>query len=122
VSVLDESLHRVLTTDGASGAALIDVGTGMVVRSAGDVAVGLPAAAAAMADEARSATWSLGPAQPGGDLEEVAVLTAGRFHLLRLLEFRRGEGLLLFVDFDRSLTNFALATLQVAQIAPALLA
>jgi hypothetical protein len=122
VSVLDESLHRVLTTDGARGAALIDVGTGMVVRSAGDVAVGLPAAAAAMADEARSATWSLGPAQPGGALEEVAVLTAGRFHLLRLLEFRRGEGLLLFVDFDRSLTNFALATLQVAQIAPALLA
>ncbi len=122
MSVLDESLHRVLTTDGARSAALIDVGTGMVVRSAGDVAVGLPAAAVTMADEARSATWSLGPAQPGGDLEEVAVLTAGRFHLLRLLEFRRGEGLLLFVDFDRSLTNFALATLQVAQIAPALLA
>jgi hypothetical protein len=63
VSVLDESLHRVLTTDGARGAALIDVGTGMVVRSVGDVAVGLPAAAATMADEARSATWSLGPAQ-----------------------------------------------------------
>ena len=122
MSVLDESLHRVLTTDGARSAALIDVGTGMVVQSAGDVAVGLPAAAVTMADEARSATWSLGPAQPGGDLEEVAVLTAGRFHLLRLLEFRRGEGLLLFVDFDRSLTNFALATLQVAQIAPALLA
>jgi hypothetical protein len=122
VSVLDESLHRVLTTDGARGAALIDVGTGMVVLSAGEVGTGLPDAAASMADEARSATWSLGPAQPGGDLEEITIATAGRFHLLRLLEWRRDGGLLLFVDFDRSLTNFALATLQVGQIAPALLA
>jgi hypothetical protein len=111
--------------EGVRAAALVDVGTGMVVRSVGDVThLGddLPAAAASMADEARLAGQSLGPARPGGDLEEIAMVTAKRFHLLKVLELRRGDGLLLFVDFDRSLTNIALAAWEVGQLAPALLA
>jgi hypothetical protein len=122
VSTLDESLRRVLMTEGARAAALIDVGTGMVVRAAGEVGSGLPAAAASMADEARSAAGSLGPGHPGGDLDEITVITTARVHLTKVLERQRGDALLLFVDFDRALTNQALAALQVSELAPALLA
>jgi hypothetical protein len=122
VPTLDESLHRVLMTAGARSAALIDAGTGMVVRAAGQAGTGLPAAAASMADEARSATWSLGQARPGGDLDQITVTTTARVQLTKVLESRHGDALLLFVDFDRALTNPALAALQVSELAPALLA
>jgi hypothetical protein len=111
---------------GARAAALIDVGTGMVVRAAGKTGTDLPdalqAAAASLADEARVATSSLGQAHPGGDLDQIMVTTTARVHLTKVLEFRQGDALLLFVDFDRALTNQALAALQVGELAPALLA
>lgn len=125
VPTLDESLSHVQMVEGVRAVALVDIGTGMVVRSVGDVShlgYDLPVAAASMADEARLASQSLGPARPGGDLEEIAVVTPKRFHLLKVLELRRGDGLLLFVDLDRSLTNIALAAFQVGQLTPALLA
>mgnify|MGYP002402186388 CR=1 FL=1 len=108
--------------EGVRAAALVDIGTGMVVRSVGDVNDDLPAAAARLADEARLASHALGPARPGGDLEELTLVTDKRIHLLKVLELRRGDGLLLFVDLDRSLTNPALAGWTVGELAPGLLA
>jgi hypothetical protein len=40
VSSLDDSLRRILTVEGVQAAALIDVATGMIVRSAGGYAIG----------------------------------------------------------------------------------
>jgi hypothetical protein len=94
----------------------------MVVRSVGDVSDVLRTAAAGMADEARLASAALGPASPGGDLEEILLATEGSFHLLKVLDWQQGDGLLLFVDLDRAHTNSALAAWQVGQAAPAVLA
>jgi len=120
VSGLSESLRQVLEIDGARTVALVDVGTGMIVGSAGDAPAGLPAAAASMADEARLAGDALGA--PGGDLEELMTVTPSTFHLVKILSRWQDEGLMLFVDLDRARTNIALAALQVAQAAPAILA
>ena len=122
MSRLSESLHQVLDVAGARTAALVDIGTGMVVCSAGDDGAAFPAVAAGLADEARSAMSAFGPAHQGGDLDEVAALTRNRFLLSRIVDSRPGEGLLLFVDFDRAQTNMALAAWQVSQAASALLA
>jgi hypothetical protein len=122
VSGLSESLRRVLEVDGARTAAVLDVGTGMIVSVAGDEPDGLPEAAASLADEARLAGASLGPDDPAGDLEEMLVVTPARFQFLQVLSRAHGEGLLLFVDVDRARTNVALAAQQVARAAPAVLA
>ena len=119
---LIDSLRSILEIEGARTAALVDAATGMVVRSAGEEGAELPAAGACLADEARLAAVALGPASPGGELAEVAVVTSSRFQLLTVLDSRPGEGTLLFVDLDRSRTNMALATLQVGRSAPDLLA
>jgi hypothetical protein len=60
-------------------------------------------------------------AHQGGELDEVSVATRTRYQLCKILDFRPGEGLLLFVDFDRARTNMALAGWQVSQAASALL-
>jgi hypothetical protein len=123
VSSLDESLHRILAVDGVRSAALIDLATGMVVRSAGAEPATLPAAAASLAQEVRAADQAQGPLRPGGDLDEITLFTAGRLQLTKVLDSRRpGEGLLLFVDVDRAHANPALATLRIGQAAPAVLA
>jgi hypothetical protein len=122
VASLTDSLRQVIAVDGVRSAALVDIATGMVVRSVGEEGTDFLTTAAALADEARMARSALGPGRPGGDLEEIAVITAGRVQLSKILGTRLGEGLLLFVDVDRTRVNIALASLQVGQLAPAVLA
>jgi len=122
VSSLTESLRQVMAVDGVRAAALVDIATGMVIRSAGEEGTDLVAAAVSMADEARVARAVLGPGRPGGDLDEIALVTKGRLHLIKILGSRLGEGMLLFVDLDRTQANIALASLRVGQLAPAVLA
>lgn len=122
VSSLRESLDQILAAGGARTVALIDIATGMVVSSAGDEPPELPVAAAGLADEARLAARAPGDARPGGDLEELLLVTETRFHLVKILDRRLDEGLLLFVDLDRAQTNLALAAQQVARAATAVLA
>jgi hypothetical protein len=119
---LHESLQQILGVEGARSVALVDVGTGMVVGSAGDQPAGFPVAAAGLADEARLAGAALGAGRPGGDLDDLLLITQSSFHLVKILNRWQDESLLLFVDLDRSRTNVALATLQVARAAPAVLA
>jgi hypothetical protein len=122
VSGLYESLQQILEIEGARSAALVDVGTGMVVGLAGAEPDGFPAAAASLADEARLAGNALGPGRPAGELDELLMITGSRFHLLKVLSSSQDEGLMLFVDLDRDRTNLGLAVLQVARVAPAVLA
>jgi len=122
MSILEKSLRQVLAVDGVRVAALVDIATGMVVRSAGDEDPGFADAAACVAQEARACRAMLGPESPGGELDEFSVLTATRIHLARVLSTRPGEGLVLFADLDRARANLALASLRVGQVAPAVVA
>ncbi len=122
MSSLTESLGQVMAVDGVRAAALIDIATGMVVRAVGQEGTDLAEAAASMADEARMARAVLGPARPGGEVDEICLVTADRLHVTKVLGSRLGEGMLLFVDLDRARVNIALASLRVGQLAPAVLA
>jgi hypothetical protein len=118
LSGLHESLHEVLAVEGVRIAALIDIATGMIVRSAGKVSTDLSAAAACIAEEVRIARDASG----ARDLDEIAVVTGTRLHVSKVLHTAPGEGLVLFVDLERSKSNAALASLQVSRLAPAVLA
>jgi hypothetical protein len=121
---LMEALHQVMEVEGVLTVALIDIATGMVVRSVGEAreeGADFPAAAASLADEARIACAALGPDSNGGDLAEISLVTANRLQVSKVLDSRLGQGCLLFVDLDRSRVNFALASLRIGQLAPAIL-
>jgi hypothetical protein len=122
VSSLDDSLRRILTVEGVQAAALIDVATGMIVRSAGAEHPNLPAAAASMADEIRAARAAPGPEQPGGELDGIVLFAKARMHLTTILRSRPGEGLLLFIDLDLSEANMALASMRVGKMSHEVLA
>jgi hypothetical protein len=122
VSSLNASLDLVLDIAGVEMTALIDFATGMVVASAGENSPVLPAVAATVAYEARSAVETYEQGTSRGELDEISVTTARRFQLMKVLEYQRGEGLLLYADVDLSRTNMALAALQIEQLSSGLLA
>jgi hypothetical protein len=122
MSTLQESLRSLLTVEGVRTAALIDVATGMIVRSVGKPDPDLPSTAACLADEARAARTAAGAGGPAGDLVEITTVTGSRLQLSKILQNRPGEGLLLFVDLERGKSNVALASLRTGQLAPAVLA
>lgn len=122
MSRLQESLRRILTVEGARTAALIDIATGMIVRSVGKPDPDLAATAVCVADEARAARGALGPGAVAGDLVEITAVTTSRLHVSRILQRSPGEGLLLFVDLERDRSNLGLASLLISQLAPAVLA
>jgi len=122
VSVIEESLRLVLAVDGVQVAALVDIATGTVVRSAGDAGPGFADTAACVAEEARACRAAPGPGSPGGELDEFSVMTTSRIHLARVLNGRPGEGLVLFADLDKARGNLALASLRVGEVAAAVVA
>ena len=103
-------------------AALIDIATGMIVRSVGKLDPDLPATAACVADEARAVRSALGADSPAGDLVEIATATGTRLHVSRILRHSPSEGMLLFVDLERDKSNLGLAALRVNELGPAVLA
>lgn len=121
MSSLSGSLTRVLQIGGVQAAAVIDIGTGMVLGAGGAGLGGLADAAPSLAEEARLAIRAGGPDHLGGELEEIALATASRVTLTRVLEYGRGEGLLLFVDIDLAQTNAALAGWELYRLWPDLL-
>jgi hypothetical protein len=60
VSSLQESLRQTLAFEGVRAVAVIDIATGMIVRSAGDQDSDFRVAAASMAGEAKMARAALG--------------------------------------------------------------
>jgi predicted regulator of Ras-like GTPase activity (Roadblock/LC7/MglB family) len=122
MSRLQESLRCFLAVEGVRTAALIDIATGMIVRSVGKPDSDLGATAACVADEARAARSALGADSPADDLVEITTVTGSRLHVSRVLRRSPSEGLLLFVDLERGKSNLGLASLRVSQLAPAVLA
>lgn len=121
-SRLQESLHCFLMVEGVQTVTLIDIATGMIVRSVGKPDPDLAATAACVADEARAVRSALGADSAAGDLIEISTVTDSRLHVSRVLRHSPSEGMLLFVDLERGKSNLGLATLQVSQLAPAVLA
>jgi hypothetical protein len=122
MSTLQESLHRFLAVEGVRTAALIDIATGMIVRSVGKPDPDLASTAACVADEARAARGALGGGIPADGLVEITTVTDSRLHVSRVLQHVPSEGLLLFVDLERGKSNMGLASLRIGELAPAVLA
>ena len=122
MSRLQESLRRFLTVEGVRTAALIDVATGMIVRSVGKPDPDLPAVAACAADEVSAVRSAMRSAGTADDLTEIITTTGSRIHVSRILQRSPSDGLLLFVDLERARSNPGLAALRVSELAPAVLA
>ncbi len=119
MDALESVLGEVLSSAGASGAALVDAVTGLTYAEAGDCSV------AGTGHEVRRLLGliedRLHEAGAEGEVENV-VVTAGRtYHLVHVVP-RQGDPVLLSTVLDRAEANLALASRRLATAAEELLA
>jgi hypothetical protein len=109
------ALKEALTIDGALGAALVDIGSGMALGTLGHSAdLDLTLAAAGSTDLVR-ATLRANELQgrAGESMEDILTTLTHQYHLIRPLSGPGGEGLFLYLVLDRSRANLAMARHQI---------
>jgi len=122
MSSLQDALRSFLTVEGVRTATVIDVATGLIIRSVGKADQDLPVTAACVADEARTVRGALSSGSHAGDLVEISTVTGNRLQVARMLRSTPGDGLVLFIDVERAKSNLGLAAAAISQLAPSVLA
>lgn len=122
MSSLTESLSQVIAVSGVRAAALIDIATGMVVRSAGETGRRFPGRGRQHAGEAGTARAMLGPSRPGGDLDEISLVAGAACTCPGCWTPVWERASSCFIGLGRTRGDIALASLRVGQLAPAVLA
>jgi hypothetical protein len=122
VSGIDECLLEAMTLPGARGAALVEWISGLTLGVIGEAPGGdHEAVAAQTAEYARStaehAVFTAGETDGGPPVEDVVVVTASGYHLLRFLEAPYEGGVFLHLWLDRAQANLALALLRLRDLA-----
>ncbi|GAA1966075.1 hypothetical protein [Kitasatospora viridis] len=119
---VEHALKEALTIDGALGAALVDLNSGMALGTLGHAAdLDLTLAAAGSTDLVR-ATRRAGELQgrAGEPMEDILTTLTHQYHLIRPLTGPGGEGLFLYLVLDRARSNLALARHRIRSIETAL--
>ncbi|MFC1444182.1 hypothetical protein ABUW04_38715 [Streptacidiphilus sp. N1-10] len=114
---IDIALKEAMMIEGALGAALVDVNSGMALGAMGggkdfDLAV----AAAGNTDVVRAKLRVMEMLDLGGGIEDILTTLTSQYHVIRPLTSRSGQGLFLYLVLDRKRANLALARRQLHQV------
>ena len=116
IASLQDSLRKVMSIDGAIGAALVDVNDGLTLATAGGgEALDIEAASTANLDVIRAKVDVLEQLGLDDDIEDILITLGRQYHLIRPLE-RNSVGLFLYVVFDRERGNLGMARHQIRRI------
>ncbi|MEY9956670.1 hypothetical protein [Streptacidiphilus sp. MAP5-52] len=113
----DIALKDAMTIDGAVGAALVDVTSGMSLGVIGGTAeLDLSVAAAGHTDLVRAKLRTMEMLGQEGTIEDVLITLTNQYHLIRPLTAHAGDGLFLVLVLDRSRANLAMARHRLKQV------
>ncbi len=106
----DIALKESMTIEGALGAALVDLASGMSLGVIGGTAELDPAiAAAGHTDLVRAKKRTMEMLGVGGAIEDILITLTRQYHLIRPLTAANGAGLFLVLILDRKRANLAMA-------------
>ncbi|WP_035799315.1 hypothetical protein [Kitasatospora mediocidica] len=111
MSGIENALKDAMTIEGALGAALVDVGSGMALGTLGHAAdLDLALAAAGSTDVVRATLRAVElQGRTGETMEDILSTLTHQYHLIRPLTSTGGHGLFLYLVLDRTRANLALA-------------
>ncbi|MFC1406800.1 MULTISPECIES: hypothetical protein [Streptacidiphilus] len=114
---IDIALKEAMMIEGALGAALVDVNSGMALGTMGggkdfDLAV----AAAGNTDVVRAKLRVMEMLNLSGGIEDILTTLTSQYHVIRPLTSRSGKGHFLYLVLDRKRANLALARRQLNQV------
>lgn len=117
MSQIDTFIQQMLTIEGATGTAIVDISSGMVLATGGHPGFDLNVAAAGNADVVRAKLRTMRDLDIDDSIEDIMLTLGTAYHLITVLNQSDTEGLFIYLVLDRSRSNLALARHKVNQIA-----
>ena len=119
---IEPALKSAMDIDGALGAALVDLDSGMALGTLGGSRhLDLEVAAAGNTEVIRATLRVMSSVQIDDGIEDILITLARQYHLIRLLPEVRSSTLFLYLALDRQKANLALARHQLRQVEKALM-
>lgn len=109
MSQLDNSIQELLTIEGATGAAIVDISSGMALASGGNPGFDLTVAAAGNSNVIRAKLRTMEEISLRGKIEDIMITLEQQYHLINVLNTEETSGLFVYLVLDRNTANLALA-------------
>ena len=109
MSQLDNFIQELLSIEGATGAAVVDISSGMALASGGNPGFDLNVAAAGNSNVVRAKLRTMKDINLRGEIEDIMITLEGQYHLINVLNTEETSGLFVYLVLDRNTANLALA-------------
>lgn len=119
MSQLDKSITDLMSIDGATGAAIVDISSGMALASAGNPGFSLDVAAAGNSNVIRAKLNTMADLELIDEIEDILITLDSQYHLINVLKNDTGKGLFIYLVLSRTTANLALARHKLRGIATA---
>jgi hypothetical protein len=118
VANIETSLKEAMAIEGAIGVALVDYSSGLTLGVVGgSPALDMNVAAAGNTDVVRAKMRAVEMLGLGEDIEDILITLDTQYHLIRLLQTRKGgDALFLYLALSKSRANLGLARHQLRKI------
>lgn len=117
MSQLDNSIQELLTIDGATGAAIVDISSGMALAAGGNPGFDLNVAAAGNSNVVRAKLRTMQEIDLKGQIEDIMITLGTQYHLINVLNTEETSGLFVYLVLDRNSSNLALARHKLTGVA-----
>lgn len=106
---IQASLRSLLEIEGATGAAIVDIASGMELGTGGSPNFDLNVAAAGNSNVIRAKLATIADLGINEHIEDIMITLESQYHLLSVLNTSATEGLFIYLVLDRRHANLALA-------------
>ncbi|KQS66137.1 hypothetical protein [Modestobacter sp. Leaf380] len=106
---LDTVISDLLSIDGANGAAIVDVDSGMALAAGGNPGFDLNVAAAGNSNVVRAKLRTISDIELSDEIEDILITLRTQYHLINVLKGAGTSGLFVYLVLDRNTANLALA-------------
>jgi len=113
---LTKSLAAAMQINGAIGAAIVDLDSGMSLGQAGGGSLNLDIAAAGNTEVVRAKMRTMQELSLNDEIEDILITLGTQYHIIRPLTGKGSAGLFLYIALDKSKANLALARHKIIEI------
>ncbi|WP_311245557.1 hypothetical protein [Microbacterium sp. WCS2018Hpa-23] len=117
MSSLDDALQQLLAIEGATGAAIVDYGSGMALAQGGNPSFDLGIAAAGNSNVVRAKLATMRDLGVTDEIDDILITLSSQYHLINVLNTQSANGLFIYLVLNRAAANLALARHKLKGIA-----
>lgn len=108
MSQLDNFVHELLQIEGAKGAAIVDIASGMALAAGGNLGFDLSVAAAGNSNVVRAKVKTMRDLELRDRIEDIMITLESQYHIINVLATDETAGLFVYLVLDRNTANLAL--------------